>query len=163
MDFIEQIKEYLESISLFKHIHNGVDFPRIDYNDLKNKPSRGSSVITLNGQNLGGSATAYFGISQVSTNEADVQIQFPVAGTIGNFYVTTYTAQGTGGNYVLTLRKNGADTAVTITITASHAAGFFSDTTHSFTVAVGDKICVKGVNASGSAAADISGFSFSLT
>lgn len=154
-----------EEIPQDPHDHNGVNSARIDYNNLKNKPAStagGTTAVFWGGQGLGGSGTAYFGPSIESTIESAVQIKCPIDGTVSDFNFTTYTSQAGDGSYTLTIRKNGADTSITVTVSAGAGAGFFSDITHSFTVAAGDKICIKGVNAGTSNAAYISAFSFKI-
>jgi hypothetical protein len=56
------------------------------------------------------------------------------------------------------VRKNGANTAVTVTIAASAAAGTFSDTTNTVSVAAGDRLSLQVQNnaASGTAATIVS-------
>lgn len=66
--------------------------------------------------------------------------------TIDSLYVTTNSTQPASGSLVITVTKNGADTALTITIAAGTAANTFSDTTHSVTVAAGDSLSLKFVN-----------------
>jgi hypothetical protein len=63
-----------------------------------------------------------------ASTEVDVQrpIQFIARASLANVYVS---ANATSGNSVFTLRKNGVDTAITITVGAA-ATGFFEDTTN---------------------------------
>ena len=66
------------------------------------------------------------------TVEADFQIEANIAATITNLFV--YCSAGTG---TITLRKNGAATALTKAITG---AGAFEDSTNSVSVVAGDLI-----------------------
>jgi hypothetical protein len=88
----------------------------------------------------------------------------PCAGTLKNFYVRNRTTQSTGGSLVFTVRKNGADTSITVTfVNADGALVTKSDTTNTVSVAAGDLITVKGVNGAGaSASAIIVGMSIML-
>ncbi len=81
-----------------------------------------------------------------SGTENQREFPLPVGGTAKNFYFTTTTAQSGTGSLVLTIRKNGADTAIVITIAAGSAAGQFSDTTNTESFAVGDTLSVKVTN-----------------
>lgn len=98
--------------------------------------------------NVGASSTNYlcWGVTSASATENQRNWYVGQAGTIRNFYITTNNAQPASGSLVLTLRKNGVDQAVTITIAASAAAGNFSDTSNSFSVAAGDLLTIKAQN-----------------
>jgi Collagen triple helix repeat (20 copies) len=74
-----------------------------------------------------------------STTESQFQQNVPAAGTVNNFYVRADGAAG-GTSIVYTVRKNGADTAVTCTMTSVQSA--CSDSTHSVTFAAGDLISI---------------------
>lgn len=118
------------------------------------------SLINNTSVTVGTSTTTYISFCAFTTNsnEAARQVVIPVAGTVKNLYVVTSTAQPAGGSQVCTARKNGASTALTTTIAASAAAGTFSDTTNSFSVAAGDKLGLQVVNnsATGTAATIVS-------
>lgn len=87
----------------------------------------------------------------------------PVAGTLRNFYVSTFSAQPGGGSLVFTLYKNGVAAAITVTVAAGAAANIFSDTTNTVTVAAGDTIAVEAQNnAGGAASAQIAGWTLEL-
>jgi hypothetical protein len=75
-----------------------------------------------------------------AANEPSVAIPYP-AGTFSNLYLRV-TASTTVNPIIFTVRKNGADTAMTITIPAG-ATGVFEDTTHSFSINAGDKVNYK--------------------
>lgn len=112
----------------------------------------GASVTTYN--TVGASlSTSWF-----STTEAGRQAVMPYAGTLKNLYVVTTTAQPGDGTLVITVRKNGVDTAAALTIAINAAAGIYRDTTHSVAFAAGDLLSIKFVNASGSSSAGIASF-----
>lgn len=101
------------------------------------------------------SSTRYFGGSQSAEDTAeDSFIIAPVAGALRNLRVHLGTAPGTGENVVLTVRVNGADTGITVTIANTDVAG--SDTTNTAAVSAGDRISVSSVTSTLGAPADIS-------
>jgi hypothetical protein len=113
-----------------------------------------SQLVTSHGVNVSPSTTSYIGISGSSTVEDySTFCVAPRAMTISNLYVRTSDAQHSGGSLVITIRKNGVDTALTLTIVANAAAGIFSNTTNSFTVVAGDVITIKAQNNSGGSSA----------
>lgn len=118
------------------------------------------SLINNTSVTLGTSTTSFVSFCAFTTNsvEASRQVIIPVAGTIKNLYVLTSTTQSANNSQVCTVRKNGANTAITTTIAASAAAGTFSDTTNSVSVAAGDKLSLQVQNnaASGTAATIVS-------
>lgn len=99
---------------------------------------------------------AYMGSSNAASSavfavaETERQAIIPIAGTLKNFVVRTADAQPGDGSVILTVRINGVDTGITITIAAGAAAGTFSDTTNTAAVVVGDLVSFSGVNASAS-------------
>jgi len=87
------------------------------------------------GRTQNASLTKYYplgGLIDFSGVEADFQIEANIAATITNLFV--YCSAGTG---TITLRKNGAATALTKAITG---AGAFEDSTNSVSVVAGDLI-----------------------
>lgn len=90
-----------------------------------------SYYSTLTGQALTGQAA-----STVSTRSV-----CPVAGTARSLYVKAGTNTLNGAT-VFTVRKNGVDQALTVTVTAGSTA-IFSDTTNTFSVAAGDQLEIK--------------------
>ncbi|MES2803879.1 MAG: hypothetical protein V4654_15405, partial [Bdellovibrionota bacterium] len=104
-----------------------------------------------------GPGTAMFaalsGVVGLNSSEVLRSILIPKSGTIKNFYLVTNGSQPATGSLVATIRKNGVDTAVTLTVSASAVAGTYSDTTNSFEVSAGDLISVRIFNnASGGSA-----------
>lgn len=74
--------------------------------------------------------------------ETDFQIIIPRAGTLSQLSIVTAGAN-TNANLVATLRKNAADTALVVTVADGQAAGVYTDSTHTVTVAAGDKLSLK--------------------
>jgi hypothetical protein len=76
------------------------------------------------------------------------QIPIPYDVTFKNFfcYFGVGASQPASGSLVLTIRKNGVDTAITLTIPAGTSTGTFSDTTNSVSFVAGDLISVEAVN-----------------
>jgi len=89
-----------------------------------------------------------------SRDEIDVRQYMPVAGTISNFYVTLDGSPGSGNSYTFLVRKNGADTPVTCTISETDTTG--SDLTNSVSFAAGDYISIMVTPASNPTAAAMS-------
>jgi hypothetical protein len=106
------------------------------------------SLINNTSVSVGATTTSYVSFCAFTTNstEANRQIVVPVAGTIKNLYVLTSTTQPSTGTQVCLVRKNGANTSVTITIGANAVAGTFSDTTNSVSVSAGDKLSLQVQN-----------------
>ena len=123
-----------------------------------------SAITILHGSATGSIATGLtrytgFGFSSFGTTESGRELPLPMAGTISKFYFNTNTAHGSGGDMVCMVRKNGADTTLLVTIPADAAAGTFSDTSNSLSVAAGDRIVIRCVNASSGTSATVVGFS----
>lgn len=138
--------------------------------DVREQPKstggpRSAIIGNGNGATSAASATNYAGpgYSGVNATENNVKDAVPFSGILRNFRVRTTTTNGAAGAYTLTVRLNGADTTIVITIGTAAAAGTFSDTTHSVLVNPGDEISVKCVNADASnASAGLGGFSLEL-
>lgn len=80
-----------------------------------------------------------------NSTEANRQQLVAVAGTINHCYVDLLTeGPGAGESVVFTLRKNGADTDITVTISGTNQTG--SDTANSVEVAQGDLLAWKCVS-----------------
>ena len=74
----------------------------------------------------------------------------PSAGTMRALYAHTSAAHGVGGETcTLTVRKNGADQAITVAFAAADTD--VSDAAHTFAFAAGDRISVKNVTSGGGA------------
>jgi len=102
------------------------------------------------------STTTYVAFHSTSNAiEARRNEVFPVAGTIKNMYVLLSGTQNASGSIVLTMRKNGASQAVTVTIAAGSGSGVYSDTSNSFSVTAGDLVCIQVQNNATAASARI--------
>lgn len=92
-------------------------------------------------------ATNYFsvvGSNGVSnTTENLVETIVATGGTISKLRINLTAAPSTGKSFVYTLRVNGVDSALTCTV--ADAATTASDTTHSVSVAAGDRVSIKAV------------------
>lgn len=101
-----------------------------------------------------GAATTSFtlvdGLSSASTENLRQNIM-PNAGTFSNASIYS-EGQPATGSFVVTLRKNGADTAIVITIAAGSGAGKYYDNTNTVTFVQGDLISWRLANNASSAA-----------
>jgi len=88
--------------------------------------------------------------AELENTEIGVQQLMPVAGTVQNLYAFVQVVPGGTATWTLTIRKNGANTAVTCTI--QPAALSCSDNTHTASFVAGDLIAVL-VTSSGAPAA----------
>lgn len=100
----------------------------------------------FNSGTVASGGTGWVGMGQSAfrtANENTAQTPMPTAGTLSNLTVITTGAQG-AVTMTITVRKNGAactsPSTVSITISASAAAGTFTDLTHSCTWAAGDLV-----------------------
>lgn len=93
--------------------------------------------------------------SDPSVAEESIWLLINDSFTASNLLVKTSSAQPNDGDLVVTLRKNGADTSLSVTIAAGTAAGSFSDTTNTASFAAGDYYSVSVVNESSSVSAPI--------
>ena len=113
------------------------------------------------GQTIPLSTTNYVGLFALSTSysatEALSSFPMPGAGTVSRLYVVTTTSQSGTGSLVLTVRKNGVASALTVTIAAGGAAATTSDTTNSEVFAAGDLFSISIVNNATAASALIAG------
>lgn len=108
----------------------------------------GGDVIAFGGATTTTVATAVFFAPGFLTLPTAAEIQMPVTrpGTIRNLFLRIQGAGTDTQNVVYTVRKNGVDTALTVTVANDAAAPTSaSDTTHSFTVVVGDLISLSVV------------------
>ncbi len=75
-----------------------------------------------------------------SAVESENQQFMPVAGTVSDFYVILNGSPGSGKSFTFVVRKNGANTPVTCTISGTATTG--SDLTNSVSFAAGDRISI---------------------
>jgi hypothetical protein len=95
----------------------------------------------------GYSSTSSTSTTIASTTEVRRQMIVPTAGTIRDFFVYVTTASG-AGTLTFTIRKNGANTGITISVPTT-GVGAFSDTTNTVGVVAGDLISIGIVSSAG--------------
>jgi len=111
----------------------------------------GTSFLTGSfGAAVAASATNYnllTGGSFVGATSENARITvFPQACTLSRLYFVTGTTQPASGSLVVTVRKNNADTAITLTVAAGSVANFFNNTTNSVSFTAGQYASVKFQN-----------------
>jgi hypothetical protein len=82
----------------------------------------------------------------MSATESDIQQPMPVAGTISDFYIILNGSPGNNNSYTFVVRKNGASTTVTCTISDTDTTG--SDLTNFVDFDIGDLISIMATPAS---------------
>lgn len=86
--------------------------------------------------------TTFNSVQSLYTEERKLQVPVPTSGKIKNLRVLLSIDPGTAPDgYRFTLRKNGASTALTCSITANDVTG--EDLTHEVSVSAGDLICIQ--------------------
>jgi len=104
------------------------------------------------------------GLTTLNAAETNRYYAVPIAGTLKNLVVKMSGTQTGTGTLVITIRKNQANTSLTVTISNADGAGpLKQDTTNSVSVAVGDLIAIQCVNnSSASTSASILSIAFLL-
>lgn len=110
-----------------------------------------SHYMTFNGgaAQVTASTTAYApigGTTNFNATENNRQTLVPRNSKVTQLVLVTATSQPASGSIVYTLRKNGVDTAITVTIAANAAAGTFVDSTNSVQFTARDLLSLKAVN-----------------
>ena len=106
-----------------------------------------TGIANSNNTTAGGTSYAYIGMGGMSTlsgAEVNRQITYRTAGTISRLYVMALNNTTTASSTV-TVRKNGADTLMTVTIPAGTNTTI-EDSIHSETIASGDRLSAKIVS-----------------
>lgn len=95
------------------------------------------------------------GYGNATARTTEISFKVPRAGTMRNLYVHVNNTAGNGNNVVYTVRKNGADTALVVTLASTSADG--NDTTDAVAVAQGDLLSLKVTKAAsvGTAPTDV--------
>jgi hypothetical protein len=129
----------------------------------------GNSVSTFGFQlanTIALSATTWVGVGlNNGSNESTSTYIMPMACTLSDMYTMHYTTtQPASGSQVFTVRKNGVDTALSITIAAGSAPTTtpYSNTANSVTFAVGDKLSIRRVNNATAIGGAVNGLSFKM-
>jgi hypothetical protein len=110
----------------------------------------GTSGFVLSGQvsALASSSDNFSSYGGIAAGSPEITRQAAVPATCQSvaFTVTSISTQAASGSLVMTLRKNGVDTASVITIPANGPAGVYSDMIHSVKWTLGDLFSVHNVN-----------------
>ena len=104
-----------------------------------------SGLLTFGASAGAGGATKYAVPGNGAAGATEIKMRMPMACTLSNLYARS-TAVPTTGSVVCTVRLNGADTSLTVTLTTSDTSASASD---SVAVAAGDDVSVKLVQSSG--------------
>lgn len=94
-------------------------------------------------------------VQNISATENQRQVLMPRAGTARRLYLVTLGAQPAGGALVATVRKNGVNTSVAVTVAGGAAAGTFSDLANAVAFAAGDLLSIGLANANTGASAPL--------
>jgi hypothetical protein len=126
-----------------------------------------STLFSFNlGNVIVGSATSWIAVGVVNGgNESSATVIIPYACILSDMYTMHYTTtQPATGAQVFTVRKNGVDTALTITIAAGSAPTTtpYSNTSNSVTFAAGDKLSIRRQNFATTNGGAVNGLSFKL-
>lgn len=135
-------------------------------NSTPSTPTAKSFIGVLQGSTVGASSTAYgtFNYSTLNAAESIRIMVIPNACTLSNFYVRIFTAQPGTGSLVFTVRKDGVDTSVVVTIAAGSAAGTEANSgATSATFAAGDNLSMKVVNNATATSANVHNTSAMIT
>lgn len=103
-------------------------------------PGEGVLFAVHQGSATGGYYVQIGATNDTSGTEVQRQIVAPTGGAISSMYIVLTTAPGVGNSRIYTLRKNGADTALTVTITGAATTGNLTGT--SVSVAAGDLLSI---------------------
>jgi hypothetical protein len=130
--------------------------------DVANVPQR--RIFGGHGRNdtVGASTTEYVGLFQapaLTATENLTQGVIPIHCSIVSMYIVVRSAQPASGSLVFTLRKNGVDTSLVITVAAGAAAATNS-TTGSVEFYPGDIISLKAANNATAASGAIASVTF---
>lgn len=120
----------------------------IDLGGIGNKFQSTILSGSLEAATIGAGVTTYAAIGDPTFNatEALRGVIMPRAGVVRNLYIYLGSAQPASGSLVVTLRKNGVATALTVTIPAGSPSAPYSDTAHYVSVVAGDVLSWQFVN-----------------
>lgn len=115
---------------------------------------------------IAASTTSWIGVGLTAgTNESSSTVIIPHAMSLKNMYLMHYsTNQPASGAQVITVRKNGADTSLAITIAAGAVTSStpYSNTAHTVSFVAGDKLSIRRVNNATASGGVFNGISFSM-
>lgn len=100
--------------------------------------------------------------NSVSATEANRHIVIPFSATLSRLSISTTGAQPASGSLTITIRKNGADTALAITIPASGPAGTYSDSINAVSFNDGDLVSIQLNNTASAVTGNVGCFSLKL-
>ena len=111
------------------------------------------ATITGGAKGALGAATGYLvgpGVAWTTSTEHALYVATRAA-TVRSLYCNLGTAPGGTDTVGVTVRKNGSDQTTTVNYTGTDS-GDKHDTVHTFSVAAGDRVTIKGVSTAGTAA-----------
>lgn len=125
-------------------------------------------LSSCNGEPLGidGSVTRTIAVAGIlSPTDAEWQrvIHLPYACTLSHLRVSIGDTHPSGGTLVFTLRKNGSNTLLVVTVPSPAYGSSYSNTSDSVTCAAGDYVTIRVVNNNSSVSAPIVGVSLVVT
>lgn len=108
---------------------------------------------------VGGAGVTSFFVVGASATELNIYGTAPMDGTFKNLFVKLNTAPGGVQTSTITLRVNGSDTAITITVTGAAVSGSddFSITGHTAAITKGQTFSLKIVGSASAAATIVNG------
>lgn len=121
--------------------------------------------VTFGGGTMGAGLQTFANFSNLagSGTEAPRRLPMPTACTLSKFYLLMSSNQPASGSLVLTIRKNGADTALVITVAAGSVAGNYANTANTATFAAGDLMAIKFNNNAAANSGGLGAFSCLMT
>ncbi len=108
------------------------------------------------------STTAYSpigGTTNFNPTERNRQVLIARNCIVKNLYIATGSTQPATGTMVFTLRKNGVDTSLVVTIAANAVAGGYADNIDEVTFSAGDLLSLKSVNNATGTSAELTSWS----
>lgn len=111
-----------------------------------------SILVFADPGNVVGGSTRYYRPGTATLSATEVQLEFFQACTVWGLGVNCGTGPGGTKTEVWTVRKNGVDTTLTVSITGAAVTG--NDFAHPISFAAGDKVSIKVVTTAGTGLAD---------
>lgn len=104
------------------------------------------------GGTVAAASTVFIGASEAQATETNASTLTTRKGTVARMYVGTAVAPGSGQTFTYTLRVNGVDTAMVVTVADTATAGAAWTATPAVLVGPDDAVTVKLVTSAGAAA-----------